>query len=191
MVYRQEEAPQFLPPDLADAAEVASLAYYPALNPNAPFLGVTDDIEVAPNLAACMNNRRTVVSAAYADGKIGGKMIGFDLAVPIGVFDPRRREPDIAYLYFTAVHPDHRGQGLVWGIHHDLFERLREQGYTKVEVDVVVGNTYADRFQAWSGAEVLGPDLDKYGFGPERPLRVDLDQFFARPKDLLPTGVYS
>ncbi len=146
------------------------------VNPKAPVLGITDDVEIAPNFNVLMQASDTIFMLDQTDE---GQIKGFDLAIPIAAMDPTRaHEADTAYLYVTVVAENMRGQGIVWGIHNKLFRELISKGYKVLETDVFTENGYADRFEREYGDLVkrLGPDHNNWGVGMERPLRLHINE---------------
>lgn len=147
---------------------------FPDVDPAAPVLGATDDIEIAPNLAALLANPEVTVAELEKDGQLAG----FSLAMPIGTMDPARQAEatETAYIYYTALDPAEQGQGHVGPLMKIMEEKLRAQGYSYVEEDCMTANGYADSVQKnYADAIVESRDhIDFPEIGSQRFFRIDL-----------------
>jgi hypothetical protein len=174
----------FLSPNrLARMGEITLAAFGGVVDPDASVLGVTDDVVLAPNLAACMRDPQNFVVVNTDEGDIKA----FDLAVPTPSMDPTAVAAErAAYLYLTAVDPANRGQGRIWPTHHALFEVLRSAGYVTLDLDAILVGGYAARMQNRYGNAMTktGPVHDNWGFGWQLPCRVDLEKYFSVPRGI-------
>ena len=154
--------------DLARRTEVFA-------DPSEPVLGQTDDVVMAENLEQLIRQPDTIITTLNEDEQ----MVGFTLAVPIGVMDPTRaaESNDTAYIYYTAIEPERIGEGKVEPLMAATVERLRDDGYSFLERDSQISNGYADKIQkTYQDAIVSSRDhLDFPEFGPLRFFRIDLN----------------
>lgn len=156
------------------AYEDLLVSVFPSLDPSAPVLGVTDEVEMASHVSALLHDESLVV-ASLGDN---GQLIGCSLATPVDRMDPSRASEarDTAYIYFTAIDPKRQGEGLVGPLMETLLQKLWRAGYSFVERDCVIANGYADNVQqTYRGAIVESYDHTNFPeAGPERFFRIDL-----------------
>lgn len=139
-----------------------------------PILGMTDDIIVAENIHEMIHNPANTLGTLVEDENV----IGFSLAIPIGVMDPAREaeSAETAYIYFTGVDPKRQGEGLVGEVMKNLVEQLRTKGYSFAERDCLLAGGYADNVEKTYKDSIV----EKYNhtrwpeIGPERFFRIDL-----------------
>ncbi|MGC1177329.1 MAG: GNAT family N-acetyltransferase [Candidatus Saccharimonadales bacterium] len=144
------------------------------MKPEEPILGITNDVVIAPNLRALLERPSTILSTQEDDNKI----IGFNLAIPIGDMNPARatESTETAYIYFTAVDPSRQGEGLVRLLNEDILKRIAESGYSHAEIDTLIANDYAEIFgKNYQSAIIETYDHERWPeIGKERFFRLDL-----------------
>ncbi|MDT3439429.1 GNAT family N-acetyltransferase [Pseudofrankia sp. BMG5.37] len=76
--------------------------------------------------------------------------------------------PDVGYIHFVGVRPDHRGTGLARSLYQDFFRRALTEGCREVEAITAPSNAGSIAFHRSLGFTVNGPvpDYD----GPGRPM---------------------
>ncbi len=147
-----------------------------------PILGMTDNDIVAPNIREMLKDPRNTVATLSEKGEI----IGFSLAIPIGVMDPARADEsrDTAYIYFTGITPEWRRKGKVGEVMEKMVRLLRAKGYSFIERDCVLTQekpgieSYADKVErAYRGAIIDQKDHERWPeVGPERFFRIELSK---------------
>jgi len=107
-----------------------------------PLFGQTDDVIAYPTIEVAFQSPDSTVILLR---DVRDELLGYTLAFPFEKMDPEsaNEKPKSAYIYFTIVDKDHRGQGFVGEITDPLFEELSEQGYEKVVRDSKRDNGYA------------------------------------------------
>ena len=164
--------------------EDVMLEAFPSDDPDWPILGATDDVLIAPNFRSLLNDPSVTVVPV----KKGDQLIGFSLAMPIGMMDPSRADEsaETAYIYYTAIEPFHQNRGMVEELSREMLHKLVQNGYKAVERDSVIENGYADKVQETYRAGIVD-QYDHNDFeeiGPQRFLRIELDKL---PKELVVT----
>lgn len=109
-----------------------------------------------------------------------GQLVGFTFAIPIDRFNPtRQREAqETAYLYGTAITPDHQGKKLVKSLTDPLLRTLLKRGYKFVERDAVIPNGYADAIsRAYGDSIIESYDHERFELGPQRFFRIDIEKY--------------
>lgn len=172
-----------LPEDivLEQAEALARQLFGSDMDLDQPILGWTNEDIVAPNVHEMLRDPRNTLATLVEDSGL----IGFSIAVPIGVMDATREaeSEETAYIYFTGIQPHRQGEGLVKSLIEDLQRKLVARGYRFMERDCQVTNGYADKVQkaydAIPGA-IVGKPYNHARFGPEvgeeRFFRIDLSK---------------
>jgi predicted GNAT superfamily acetyltransferase len=92
------------------------------------------------------------------DGDLAGFLVGF--------LSPS--QPDVAYIHFVGVSPDHRGSGLARRLYMSFFDLARAGGRTVVRAITSPQNEASIAFHQAVGFTVTGPVTDYDGPGTDR-----------------------
>ncbi len=146
-----------------------------------PMLGQTDDVMVASNIEAAFTSSDST-AVLLRDRR--GDLLGYSLSVPFEKMDPQGAvgKPKSAYIYFTVLDKDHRGQGLVGKITDPLFEELSKQGYEKVVRDSMIGNGYAAKV-AKHYTDSIDEAIDHEYWpevGPQTRFTIDINKYLEQ-----------
>lgn len=104
----------------------------------------------------------TSTVAETSQGEIAGFLIGF----------VSQDEPEVGYIHFVGVHPDHRGAGLGGHLYERAFDDFRSRGCTTVKAVTSPVNTGSLAFHDAMGfarvpdpasGELTWPDYDGPG----------------------------
>ena len=139
-----------------------------------PILGISDDDFIAPNVSEMLLAPDTTVATLVEDGEV----LGFSVAIPIGKMHMARHleSDETAYIYFTGIDPACQGKGKIAVLMDDMVAQLKARGYSFVERDCVLTQSYADNVEkVFAGAIVEKYDHTRWPeVGPERFFRIDL-----------------
>lgn len=156
---------------------------FPEDNLTDPILGERDDVEIAPNFAALIDDPEVILAELEQDGKL----VGFSLAMPVGKMDPEREDesPETAYIYYTGLEPDEQGQGQVGPLNREMERKLREHGYAYFEEDCIIANGYAAAVQKNYADDIVDSyDHTKFPeFGSQRHFRISLEKLGGEQSD--------
>lgn len=139
-----------------------------------PILGETNNDIVAPNIHEMLRDPNNILATLSEDDRL----VGFSIAVPMGIMDPTREEEssETAYIYFTGIDPNRQREKLVGKLMEDMHAKLRARGFSFIERDCVLAQGYADSVErAYQGAIVRKYNHAKWKeVGPQRFFRIDL-----------------
>ncbi|KAB1644842.1 GNAT family N-acetyltransferase [Gulosibacter chungangensis] len=79
-------------------------------------------------------------------GALAGFLVGFQ----------SQDRPEVAYIHFVGIHPDHRKAGLARQLYERFFAEIRAKGCTEVNCVTSVGNLRSQAFHRAMGFESLG-----------------------------------
>ena len=77
-------------------------------------------------------------------------------------------QPNLAYVHFVGVRPDHRNSGLARQLYEEFADHARNQGCTELRAITATGNIDSIRFHQFLGFTVSEPVPDYNG--PDRPM---------------------
>jgi ribosomal protein S18 acetylase RimI-like enzyme len=159
---------------LVQVETIAKRLFGDAMDLDEPILGISDDDFIAPNVREMLQDPDTTVATLVENGVV----VGFSVAIPIGkMHRARHRESDeTAYIYFTGIDPVCQGKGLIAKLMDDMVAQLKARGYSFVERDCVLTQSYADNVEkVFAGAIVEKYDHTRWPeVGPECFFRIDL-----------------
>lgn len=102
--------------------------------------------------------RDTSLVAVDGDGEIAAFVVAFVSAA----------EPDLGYIHFVGVDPQHRGQGLGAQAYAQVFEVLRSRGCERVKAVTSPANLASQAFHRSLGFDLSDPIADYDGPGQDR-----------------------
>lgn len=155
---------------------------FPEADLDESILGNTDDVVIAPNFRALLNQPDVSVYTLQRSGRLAG----FSLMMPIDKMDPSRQgETGTAYVYYAAIDPALQGEGLVGVLSQKMMASAKSGGYEFIEADCMIENGYADNVEKTYGDAVVDKfEHNDFGEGPQRFFRIELDKL--TPENLLP-----
>lgn len=149
--------------------------------PDQPMEGQTDDITAYANIEEAFKSPDTT-TVVLKD--LSGKIIGYTLAFPFQKMDPEsaKRISKAAYIYFTVLDQEHRGQGLVGQLVEPLFEELDSQGYERVVRDSKREDGYAGKVARHYAGSIIEQTDHEYWpvVGPETRFVIDIVAHLAQ-----------
>jgi ribosomal protein S18 acetylase RimI-like enzyme len=116
--------------------------------------------------------------------KYKNEIIGYSYAMPTTqaysendpVFSGRVKDSTTAYLYNVVIDPRYQGRGLVGKLSSALEDKLREKGYTHLEMDAAIQNGYANSIQKAYGARVIVSHDHPSIYGEQRYFLLDIQR---------------
>jgi hypothetical protein len=140
-----------------------------------PILGQRDDVISFNNIEDAFLSEKSIVMVLRENNNL----IGYTLAMPIDCMDPTRASEgkETAYMYYTVMDKPYRGKKLVSRLTDPLLMELNRRGYHYVERDVKIKDGYADNVEKNSEGSIVSVyDADKFNLGPQRFLRIDIQE---------------
>lgn len=171
-----EQEPEALNAETAQQVEdLTRVLFGRTMDLSGPLSGTDDSDIVADSLHDMVADPENTVVDLIEDGKV----IGFNIVIPIGKMTAARatESTETAYIYFTGIEPNRQGQGLVKKLNESTFDTLRRKGFRFVELDAMHSSGY-DQMVAKSYADAIAArrEHDDWGIGPETFFRIDLSK---------------